>query len=68
MVDLTEANFKALVMESTDLWLVEFYAPWYVQVHVRAALGSKEGDIRLTVGLHGGYIRVTLVVFEDYQT
>ena len=26
MVELTEANFKALVMESQDHWLVEFYA------------------------------------------
>ena len=28
VVDLTEANFNALVMESTDHWIVEFYAPW----------------------------------------
>eukprot|EP00596_Hydrurales_sp_CCMP1899_P005398 CAMPEP_0119038054 /NCGR_PEP_ID=MMETSP1177-20130426/6737_1 /TAXON_ID=2985 /ORGANISM="Ochromonas sp, Strain CCMP1899" /LENGTH=432 /DNA_ID=CAMNT_0007000125 /DNA_START=189 /DNA_END=1487 /DNA_ORIENTATION=- len=28
VVELTDANFKALVMESTDHWLVEFYAPW----------------------------------------
>lgn len=30
VVELTEANFNALVMESTDVWLVEFFAPWYV--------------------------------------
>ena len=30
VVDLTEANFNALVMESTDHWIVDFYAPWYV--------------------------------------
>ena len=28
VVELTDANFNALVMESTDHWLVEFYAPW----------------------------------------
>jgi len=28
VVELTEANFNALVMESTDHWIVEFFAPW----------------------------------------
>lgn len=28
VVELTEANFNALVMESTEPWIVEFYAPW----------------------------------------
>ena len=28
MVQLNEANFNALVTDSTDHWLVEFYAPW----------------------------------------
>ena len=28
VIELTDANFNALVMESTDHWLVEFYAPW----------------------------------------
>jgi protein disulfide-isomerase A6 len=28
VIELTEDNFKALVMESEDHWLVEFYAPW----------------------------------------
>ena len=26
--ELTEANFKAKVLESDEMWLVEFYAPW----------------------------------------
>lgn len=30
VITLTEANFNALVMESNDQWLVEFYAPWSV--------------------------------------
>lgn len=28
VIQLTEANFQELVMDSTDHWLVEFYAPW----------------------------------------
>jgi protein disulfide-isomerase A6 len=28
VIELTELNFNALVMESNDHWLVEFYAPW----------------------------------------
>lgn len=28
VIELTEANFDALVLESNDHWLVEFYAPW----------------------------------------
>jgi protein disulfide-isomerase A6 len=28
VIELNEANFKALVLESNDHWLVEFYAPW----------------------------------------
>jgi protein disulfide-isomerase A6 len=28
VVELTQSNFKDLVLNSDDLWLVEFYAPW----------------------------------------
>lgn len=28
VVELTDANFKEKVLNSDDLWLVEFYAPW----------------------------------------
>jgi len=28
VVELTEANFNALVLESDDIWMVEFFAPW----------------------------------------
>ena len=30
VVELNDANFNALVMGSNDLWMVEFYAPWFV--------------------------------------
>ncbi len=28
VMELTEDNFQSLVMDSTDVWLVEFFAPW----------------------------------------
>jgi len=28
VVELTDANFKKLVLNSDDMWLLEFYAPW----------------------------------------
>ncbi|UYV64187.1 PDIA6 [Cordylochernes scorpioides] len=28
VVELTESNFKSKVLGSSDIWLVEFYAPW----------------------------------------
>jgi protein disulfide-isomerase A6 len=28
VVELNEVNFNALVLESKDVWLVEFFAPW----------------------------------------
>mmetsp|Transcript_27363 Transcript_27363/g.45896 ORF Transcript_27363/g.45896 Transcript_27363/m.45896 type:complete len:439 (+) Transcript_27363:55-1371(+) len=28
VIELTDINFNALVMESNDPWIVEFYAPW----------------------------------------
>ncbi|XP_028166888.1 protein disulfide-isomerase A6 homolog [Ostrinia furnacalis] len=28
VIELTDSNFKELVLDSEDLWLVEFYAPW----------------------------------------
>ena len=28
VVELTAANFQAEVIDSSDVWMVEFYAPW----------------------------------------
>ena len=28
VISLTGSNFKSLVTESKDLWMVEFFAPW----------------------------------------
>lgn len=30
VIELTPSNFNTKVLQSADLWLVEFYAPWYV--------------------------------------
>ena len=30
VVELTASNFNSKVIQSDDVWLVEFYAPWYV--------------------------------------
>jgi protein disulfide-isomerase A6 len=29
-VELNSSNFDELVIKSKDLWIVEFFAPWYV--------------------------------------
>ena len=29
VVVLTDSNFDDLVLNSDDVWLIEFYAPWY---------------------------------------
>jgi hypothetical protein len=29
-VELNSRNFDELVIKSKDLWIVEFFAPWYV--------------------------------------
>ncbi len=28
VIELTDSNFRELVLQSEDIWLVEFYAPW----------------------------------------
>lgn len=28
VIELTASNFNSKVIQSSDLWLVEFYAPW----------------------------------------
>lgn len=38
VVKLTDANFEELVVNSNDMWLVEFFAPWYVNVLYNSVL------------------------------
>ena len=35
VVELTDNNFEQLVINSDDMWLVEFFAPWWVNYSIR---------------------------------
>jgi len=52
VVELTESNFKKLVLESDDMWLVEFFAPWCghcknLEPHWKKAAGELKGKVKL---------------------
>lgn len=50
VVELTDSNFDKLVLDSDDLWLVEFYAPWCghcknLEPHWAEAANSLKGKV-----------------------
>lgn len=52
VVELTDANFDKLVLNSKDIWLVEFFAPWCghcknLEPHWKAAASELKGKVRL---------------------
>merc|ERR1712130_1011242 len=52
VVTLTEENFKSEVLDSEEMWLVEFYAPWcgYCQQlvpHYKAAATKLLGKVKV---------------------
>ena len=52
VVELTESNFKKLVMDSDDMWLVEFFAPWCghcknLEPHWAKAASELKGKVKL---------------------
>ena len=52
VIELTDLNFDALVMESTDHWIVEFYAPWCghcknLAPEYEAAASQLKGSVKL---------------------
>jgi len=52
VVELTEKNFKKLVLQSDDMWLVEFFAPWCghcknLEPHWKSAAGELKGKVKL---------------------
>ena len=52
VVELTESNFKKLVIDSDDMWLVEFFAPWCghcknLEPHWKKAAGELKGKVKL---------------------
>ncbi len=52
VVELTESNFKKLVLDSDDMWLVEFFAPWCghcknLAPHWKKAASELKGKVKL---------------------
>ncbi|XP_050422842.1 protein disulfide-isomerase A6 homolog [Adelges cooleyi] len=52
VVELTDANFDQLVLNSNDIWLVEFFAPWCghcknLAPHWSAAATELKGKVKL---------------------
>ena len=51
-MELTESNFKKLVLQSDDMWLIEFFAPWCghcknLEPHWKSAAGELKGKVKL---------------------
>lgn len=52
VVELTESNFEELVLNSDDMWLVEFFAPWCghcknLEPEWKSAAGELKGKVKL---------------------
>ncbi|XGW23835.1 hypothetical protein V3C99_005783 [Haemonchus contortus] len=52
VIELTDANFEKLVLNSKDPWLVEFFAPWCghcknLEPHWKAAASQLKGKVKL---------------------
>lgn len=52
VVELTDKNFKKLVLQSDDMWLVEFFAPWCghcknLEPHWKKAASELKGKVKL---------------------
>ena len=51
-IELTDKNFKKLVLQSDDMWLVEFFAPWCghcknLEPHWKKAASELKGKVKL---------------------
>ena len=52
MVELTDNNFDDLVLNSEDMWLVEFFAPWCghcknLEPHWASAATELKGKVKV---------------------
>jgi protein disulfide-isomerase A6 len=60
VIELNEANFDALVLDSNDHWLVEFYAPWCGHCKKLAPEWEKAAARLATDGVKLGAIDATV--------
>lgn len=56
VVDLTENNFKEMVLDSDEMWLVEFFAPWCghckkLEPEWESAAGQLSGSVNVSIPL-----------------
>ena len=52
VIVLDETNFNAMVMNSKDIWMIEFYAPWCghcknLEPEWKAAAGNLKGQVKV---------------------
>ena len=59
--DLTDANFKTKVLDSEEMWLVEFYAPWCG--HCQQLKPSYEKAAKILKGV----VKVGAVNMDQYK-
>jgi thioredoxin-like negative regulator of GroEL len=55
VIELTDSNFDSVVLNSEDMWLVEFYAPWCghcknLAPHWAQAASELKGKVRRSNG------------------
>lgn len=59
--DLTDSNFKSKVLDSEEMWLVEFYAPWCG--HCQQLKPSYEKAAKILKGV----VKVGAVNMDQYK-
>lgn len=76
VIELTDDNFDKLVLDSEDMWLVEFYAPWCghcknLAPQWASAASELKGKVKLgalDATVHTVKVRLHLLLFDIYNT